>query len=87
LNPSLDIFGVVVTMFDSRTQLSHQVAKEVQKYFGEKVFKAIIPRNVRLSEAPSFGLSINEYDSRSKGADSYEFLAKEVIKRAAHLSK
>jgi chromosome partitioning protein len=84
LNPSLDIFGVVVTMFDSRTQLSHQVAKEVQKYFGEKVFKAIIPRNVRLSEAPSFGLSINEYDSRSKGADSYEFLAKEVIKRASH---
>jgi len=84
LNPSLDIFGVVVTMFDSRTQLSHQVAKEVQKYFGDKVFKAIIPRNVRLSEAPSFGLSINEYDSRSKGADSYEFLTKEVIKRASH---
>lgn len=83
LNPSLEIFGVVVTMFDSRTQLSHQVAAEVKKYFGEKLFKAIIPRNVRLSEAPSHGLSINEYDSRSKGADSYEFLAKEVMKRAS----
>ncbi len=83
LNPVLDIFGVVVTMFDSRTQLSHQVTNEVKKYFGDKLFKAIIPRNVRLSEAPSFGLPINEYDSRSKGADSYEFLAKEVIKRAS----
>jgi len=83
LNPALDIFGVVVTMFDSRTQLSHQVTSEVKKYFGDKLFKAIIPRNVRLSEAPSFGLPINEYDNRSKGADSYEFLAKEVIKRAS----
>lgn len=83
LNPGLEIFGVVVTMFDSRTQLSHQVAAEVKKHFGEKLFKAIIPRNVRLSEAPSHGLSINEYDIRSKGADSYEFLAKEVIKRAS----
>ncbi|MHB8963250.1 MAG: ParA family protein [Saccharofermentanales bacterium] len=83
LNPTLEIFGVVVTMFDSRTQLSHQVAAEVKKYFGEKLFKAIIPRNVRLSEAPSHGLSINEYDIRSKGADSYEFLAKEVMKRAS----
>lgn len=83
LNPSLDIFGVVVTMFDSRTQLSHQVTSEVKTYFGDKLFKAIVPRNVRLSEAPSFGLAINEYDSKSKGADAYEFLAKEVIKRAS----
>jgi chromosome partitioning protein len=82
LNPNLEIFGVVVTMFDSRTQLSHQVAAEVKKYFGEKLFKTIIPRNVRLSEAPSHGLAINEYDDRSKGADSYEFLAKEVMKRS-----
>jgi chromosome partitioning protein len=82
LNPGLDIFGVLVTMFDSRTQLSHQVTSEVTKYFGDKIFKAIVPRNVRLSEAPSFGLAINEYDSKSKGADAYEFLAKEVIKRA-----
>lgn len=82
LNPGLDIFGVLVTMFDSRTQLSHQVTGEVKKYFGDKLFKAIVPRNVRLSEAPSYGLAINEYDSKSKGADAYEFLAKEVIKRA-----
>ena len=82
LNPGLNIFGVVVTMFDSRTQLSHQVTAEVKKYFSDKLFKAIVPRNVRLSEAPSFGLAINEYDAKSKGADAYEFLAKEVIKRA-----
>ncbi|MHB1484521.1 MAG: ParA family protein [Saccharofermentanales bacterium] len=85
LNPSLDIFGVVVTMFDVRTQLSHQVTSEIKQYFGEKLFKAIIPRNVRLSEAPSYGLAINEYDSKSKGADSYEYLAKEIIKRAANI--
>ena len=82
LNPRLEIFGVVVTMFDSRTQLSHQVASEVKKYFGDQLFKTIIPRNVRLSEAPSHGLAINEYDARSKGADSYEYLAKEVMRRA-----
>ncbi len=82
LNPGLEVFGVVVTMFDSRTQLSHQVASEVKKYFGEKLFHSIIPRNVRLSEAPSYGLPINEYDNRSKGADSYEYLAREVMKRA-----
>lgn len=87
LNPGLDIFGVLVTMFDSRTQLSHQVTSEVTKYFGDKIFKAIVPRNVRLSEAPSFGLAINEYDEKSKGADAYEFLAKEVIKRAETFSK
>jgi len=82
LNPILEIFGVVITMFDSRTQLAHQVTAEVKKYFGDKVFKSIIPRNVRLSEAPSHGLSINEYDRRSKGANAYEHLSKEIIKRA-----
>lgn len=82
LNPSLEIFGVVVTMFDSRTQLANQVASEVRQYFGEKLFKSIIPRNVRLSEAPSHGLSISEYDKRSKGADAYEYLSKEIIKRS-----
>ncbi len=85
LNPALEIFGVVVTMFDSRTQLAHQVASEVRQYFGEKLFKSIIPRNVRLSEAPSHGLAISEYDKRSKGADAYEYLAKEIIKRAGRL--
>lgn len=82
LNPALSVFGVVVTMFDSRTQLAHQVAGEVKRYFGDKVFRTIIPRNVRLSEAPSFGKSIVEYDPRSKGAESYDTLAKEVIRRS-----
>jgi len=82
LNPRLGIFGVVVTMFDSRTQLSHQVAHDVRRYFGEKVFRTIIPRNVRLSEAPSYGKSILEYDPRSKGAECYDALAKEVVRRA-----
>lgn len=83
LNRTLSVFGVVVTMFDSRTQLSHQVANEVKKYFGIKVFRTIIPRNVRLSEAPSFGKSILEYDMKSKGAECYDSLAKEVIRRTA----
>jgi len=82
LNPQLSVFGVVVTMFDSRTQLAHQVAGEVRRYFGDRVFRTIIPRNVRLSEAPSFGKSIMEYDPRSKGAECYDALAKEVIRRA-----
>ncbi|NCB65878.1 MAG: ParA family protein [Bacilli bacterium] len=82
MNQKLSVFGVVVTMFDARTQLSHQVAAEVRKYFGDKVFRTIIPRNVRLSEAPSFGKSIVEYDPKSKGAESYDALAREVIKRA-----
>ncbi len=79
LNPSLEIFGVVVTMFDSRTQLANQVASEVRQYFGEKLFKSIIPRNVRLSEAPSYGLPIVLYDAKSKGAECYMDLADEVI--------
>ena len=82
LNPSLAIFGVVITMFDSRTQLAHQVAGEVRRYFGERVFRTIIPRNVRLSEAPSFGKVIMEYDPRSKGAACYDALAKEIFRRA-----
>lgn len=82
LNPRLGIFGVVVTMFDSRTQLSHQVAHDVRRYFGDKVFRTIIPRNVRLSEAPSYGKSILEYDPKSKGAECYDALAKEVARRA-----
>ena len=85
LNPSLSVFGVVVTMFDSRTQLAHLVAGDVRRYFGDKVFRTIIPRNVRLSEAPSFGKSIMEYDPKSKGAECYDALAKEVIRRAGGL--
>ena len=67
-------------MYDIRTNLSNQVVKEVKKYFEDKVYKTVIPRNVRLSEAPSYGMPITEYDPRSKGAKSYEKLAREFLK-------
>jgi chromosome partitioning protein len=79
LNKSLEIEGVVLTMFDARTNLSTQVATEVEKYFGNKVFQTIIPRNIRLSEAPSHGLPITLYDNDSKGAETYKKLAKELL--------
>lgn len=79
LNSNLKIEGVVLTMFDSRTNLSEQVAEEVKAFFQEMVFKTIIPRNVRLSEAPSYGLHILAYDPRSKGAELYLALAREVL--------
>jgi len=78
-NPSLTIEGVVLTMYDNRTNLSQQVAEEIRKFFPDKTYEAIIPRNIRLSEAPSYGLPISIYDERSKGAESYMDLAKEVI--------
>lgn len=78
LNPSLHIEGIVLTMFDTRNNLSHQVVSEIRTHFGEKVFTAVIPRNVRLSEAPSHGQSILDYDPRSIGAIKYAELAKEV---------
>lgn len=81
LNPDIEILGVVLTMFDMRTQLSKQVKEEVEEYFKKKVFKTVIPRNVRLAEAPSHGLAISDYDKSSKGAKAYEALAAEVIKR------
>ena len=81
LNPSLDIFGVLLTMYDSRTTLSKQVAEEVRNYFGRRVFNTMIPRMVKLSEAPSFGEAIIEYDPENKGAIAYSELAKEVISR------
>jgi chromosome partitioning protein len=81
LNPTLRVEGVCMTMYDSRTNLSQQVVEEVRKYFGELVYKTIIPRNVRLSEAPSYGQSIIDYDPKSKGAEVYLQLAKEVIER------
>ncbi len=80
LNKSLEIEGAVLTMYDIRTNLSNQVVKEVKKYFDNKVFKTVIPRNVRLSEAPSFGMPITTYDPKSKGAKCYEKLAKEILK-------
>ena len=81
INPSLDISGILFTMYDSRTRLSNDVVKEVVKHFGKKVFKTIIPRNVRLSEAPSHAVPINLYDAESLGAKSYKLLAAEVISR------
>ncbi|EOC99423.1 ParA family protein [Caldisalinibacter kiritimatiensis] len=79
LNPKLEIEGVVLSMFDGRTNLSIQVVEEVKKYFKGKVFTTIIPRNVRLAEAPSYGLSILEYDPKSRGAEAYKELAEEFI--------
>ena len=79
LNPALEIEGVVLTMLDGRTNLGLQVVQEVKKYFKNRVYRAIIPRNVRLSEAPSHGLPINIYDPRSAGADAYRRLAEEFI--------
>ena len=79
LNRNLSVEGVVLTMFDARTNLSIQVVDEVKKYFGNKVYRTIIPRNVRLSEAPSYGLPIIQYDPKSKGAECYMDLAEEVI--------
>jgi len=81
LNPSLSIEGVLLTMFDARTNLSIQVVDEVKKFFGGKVFSTVIPRNVRLSEAPSFGQPVIEYDKNSRGAECYTDLAQEVIER------
>lgn len=81
VNPDLEIGGILMTMFDVRTNLSRQVVSEVQKVFPEKVFQSIIPRTVRLSEAPSFGQTIFEYDAMSPGAQAYTSLAKEVAKR------
>ena len=83
LNKGLEIEGALLTMYDARTNLSNQVVKEVKKYFEGKVYKTVIPRNVRLSEAPSYGMPISVYDARSKGAKAYEKLAKEFLKNNA----
>lgn len=81
LNPGLDLLGVIVTMYDSRTSLSEQVYGELGKHFNEKLLKTIIPRNVRLAEAPSHGKSIAEHDKWSKGARAYKALSKELLER------
>jgi chromosome partitioning protein len=82
LNPSLEIEGIVLTMFDERTSLSRQVATDLRSFFGTQIFKAVIPRNVRLAEAPSFGKPIIFYDIHSRGAEGYTQLAQEVIANA-----
>jgi chromosome partitioning protein len=81
LNPDLEVFGVLMTMYDSRTKLAAQVVEQVRDFFGDKAFQTVIPRTVRLSEAPSHGQSVLEYDSSGKGAQAYRDLAKEVINR------
>lgn len=81
LNKELELEGAVLTMYDPRTNLANQVVKEVKNYFEDKVYKTVIPRNVRLSEAPSYGMPISVYDPKSKGAKCYERLVKEIIKQ------
>jgi chromosome partitioning protein len=83
LNPALDIEGVLLTMFDERTNLGQQVATDVRDFFKEKVFRTVIPRNVRLGEAPSHGLPVILYDVKSRGAEAYLALAREVLERSA----
>ena len=80
LNPNLEVEGVLISMFDGRNNLSLDVVEEVKKYFKDKVFKTVIPRNIRLAEAPSHGLSILDYDPKSKGGLAYKKLANEIIK-------
>ncbi|MFP8488561.1 ParA family protein [Gracilimonas sp. Q87] len=87
LNPELDIEGVLLTMYDTRTRLSNQVADEVKRYFDDRVFKSVIARNVRLAEAPSFGKPALLYDSTSVGAKNYLALAREIIKNNKKLFK
>ena len=81
LNPLLELEGVVFTMYDSRTNLSLQVVENVKDNLKQNIYKTIIPRNIRLAEAPSYGIPINMYDTKSAGAESYRNLAKEVIER------
>ena len=85
VNPSLDVEGIVLTMYDDRINLARQVSEEVRNHFGEKVYKTVIPRNVRLSEAPSFGKPIILYDIRSRGSEAYVSLAREFIQRAENV--
>jgi chromosome partitioning protein len=81
LNPKLEIHGVLLTMYDDRTNLSRDVADEIRRHFGAKVFDVVVPRNIRLAEAPSHGLPIFQYDIKSRGAEAYLALAREVLRR------
>jgi chromosome partitioning protein len=83
LNPGLVIAGILLTMYDDRTNLSKDVADEIRRHFGDRVFETIVPRNIRLAEAPSHGLPIFQYDIRSRGAEAYLALAREFLRRAA----
>lgn len=81
LNPDLDMEGIVFTMYDSRTNLSMQVVENVKSHLNQNIFNTVIPRNIRLAEAPSYGLPINKYDPKSAGAEAYMMLAEEIIKK------
>jgi chromosome partitioning protein len=83
LNPGLQIAGILLTMYDDRTNLSKDVAEEIRSHFAEKVFETVVPRNIRLAEAPSHGLPIFQYDIKSRGAEAYLALAREVLRRVA----
>jgi chromosome partitioning protein len=83
LNPTLDLEGILLTMFDPRNNLAHQVVADVRQHFGSKVFEAVVPRNVRLSESPSFGKPVILYDQASRGSQAYVQLAEELIARRA----
>ncbi|HVS00979.1 MAG TPA: ParA family protein [Thermoanaerobaculia bacterium] len=83
LNPQLGIAGILLTMYDDRTNLSRDVADEIRRHFAGKVFETVVPRNIRLAEAPSHGLPIFQYDIKSRGAEAYLSLAREVLRRAA----
>jgi chromosome partitioning protein len=81
LNPRLSILGVVMTMYDGRTNLAQQVVEEVRRYFPQRIFKTLIPRSVRVSEAPSYGQILAEYDPQSRATQAYHALAEEVLRR------
>jgi chromosome partitioning protein len=87
LNPNLDVRGIVLTMYDGRTRLADQVVEEVRAHFGPRVYETVVPRTVRLSEAPSFGQPIIVFDSTSRGAQAYRALAKEVSRDATRRSR
>ena len=87
LNPRLEVEGIALTMYDDRVNLSRQVADEVRSHFGEKVYRTVIPRNVRLGEAPSFGKPIILYDIRSRGSEAYVSLAREFLQRAESMPR
>ena len=82
MNPGLDVDGVLLTMYDERTNLGQQVASEVREFFKSKVFHTVIPRNVKLAEAPSHGMPVTTYDPKSRGAEAYNALAREFLARA-----
>jgi chromosome partitioning protein len=87
LNPSLDVRGIILTMYDARTKLADQVVDEVRQYFGPKVYRTVVPRTVRLSEAPSYGQPITVFDPKSSGAQAYRDLAKEVSRGATRRAR